>query len=541
MIKKVLFLGLFIAILVSLYGFFSFRSMNVILITIDTLRHDYLSCYSREAPSTPVVDSIAREGVLFTNAHTQIPITLPAHSSIFTSLPPHELSVFNNGDILNDKVPVLAEILAKEGYQTAGFVSLAVLKRIFGISRGFQFYDDKFGDSQWYRPASDINKTALPWIEQHHKERFFAWIHYSDPHEPYITMDAQPDTEIEMNGTPLKPICIGRKQKEVFKFTAQPGLNELNFRAIRIEKGPTAARVVHKLSVLPASNFEMEFVEGWSDRVRPNGVPEKYFTEHAVIKILNRSDHPVPARLTFKGDIDQSLDVIRNNYSAEVQYTDRHLGELWQLLEKLDIKKKTIVIITADHGEGLGTHVRIGHLYPLYRELTQVPLIVYYPRFGRSGTKSSRLVNHLDIMPTVLSLLRVKTNIPMHGNSFLQEISWSPLDKIGSEGRKHSFVSTYTPQGKFNSFAVIHDNLKLIEIHQQNGVKWEAFDHTNDPGEFNNLARNPEQFESLNFAALRPILEEYGKEAEKAHSNRKNPEISEEEKRMLRDLGYISP
>jgi arylsulfatase A-like enzyme len=182
-------------------------------------------------------------------------------------------------------------------------------------------------------------------------------------------------------------------------------------------------------------------------------------------------------------------------------------------------------------------------LYPLYRELTQVPLIVYYPGFGRSGAKSSRMVNHLDIMPTLLRLLHVKANIPMHGKSFLQEISLSPLDKIsaGSAEREHSFISTYTPQGKFNSFAIIHENLKLIEIHQQNGVKWEAFDHTSDPAEFNNLVHDPRQFENLNFAALRPILEEYGKEAEKAHSNRKNPEISEEEKGMLRDLGYVSP
>src|SRR5262249_6540261 len=82
---------------------FSYRDYNVLLITIDTLRADYLSCYSSTAPATPNIDRIAHEGVLFTNAYSLIPITFPSHTAILTSHAPFEWHVFNNGVSLTPK------------------------------------------------------------------------------------------------------------------------------------------------------------------------------------------------------------------------------------------------------------------------------------------------------------------------------------------------------------------------------------------------------------------------------------------------------
>jgi membrane-anchored protein YejM (alkaline phosphatase superfamily) len=164
---------------------YSPRRYNVLLITIDTLRSDHLSCYNSRSAPTPNINRIAQEGVMFTNAHSLIPITLPAHTSILTSHRPHKESVFDNGNFFVGKSPLLSEILRKENYQTAGFVSLAVLRRAFGLARGFQKFDDDFASHhRAYRVASEMNAAAIPWIKEHRKQPFFAWIHYSDPHEP---------------------------------------------------------------------------------------------------------------------------------------------------------------------------------------------------------------------------------------------------------------------------------------------------------------------------------------------------------------------
>lgn len=545
--KKILLLVLPLVLLLIAYIYASYRPYNVILITIDTLRRDYLSCYSTEAPSTPNIDTISREGVQFNNAYSLIPITLPAHSAILSSHPPYELSVFNNGDIFRQKVPLLAEVLAKEGYQTAAFVSLAVLKSDFGLSKGFQLYDDSFNNSRWYRIASEMNDVALPWIKKQRENQFFAWIHYSDPHEPYLNVDTKPDTEIWINGQTQGSIVIGKKQRHLMEFTVNLGDNVLEFRAISSENADQAesnARVVNKLSILPAKEITIEYGEGWQERLRPNGVAEKYFTDRALVKVINKNKKPVKVRLTFKGDIDQSLKVVLKNYSSEVQYVDQHVGQLWKLLKDLGIRDRTIVIITADHGEGLGTHGRIGHLFPLYQENLRVPLIVYYPGLGRTDKKSENLVSHLDIMPTILQLVHAESPGLMRGQSLKHEITWTPLDWLFSRklNRPRTFMATYEPQGRSNSFAVIQGKMKLIETRQENGWKWEAYDLDKDPMERINLAPyDPMQFQSQSISLLRPFLEEYGKDAETVQLKHKNPELSDDDKRMLRDLGYVSP
>src|ERR1041385_9258409 len=118
--KKVLGGVLIAACLVLAVHFsFSSRAYNVILITIDTLRADHVSCLNPHALRTPNIDRIAEEGTLFTNAVSLIPITLPAHTSILTSRRPHEELLFDNGQFLQLNSPTISEILAKDNYQTA--------------------------------------------------------------------------------------------------------------------------------------------------------------------------------------------------------------------------------------------------------------------------------------------------------------------------------------------------------------------------------------------------------------------------------------
>src|SRR5262249_14022524 len=132
----------------------------------------------------------------------------------------------------------------------------------------------------------------------------------------------------------------------------------------------------------------------------------------------------------FTGGVRQRMEVVRGFYAAEVQYVDKYIGELWRKLDELGLKNNTIVILAADHGEGLKTHGNLGHVDRLYQETVHVPLIVYYPFFGRKGVQETEIANHLDIMPTVLDLLHVRNKNQMDGRSLKRFISWSPIDSL---------------------------------------------------------------------------------------------------------------
>ena len=121
------------------------NEINVILITLDTLRTDRISSYGSTTVDTPNIDSFAEEGIRFTNAASTVPFTLPAHSSIMTGLYPPGHGVRENvGYVLDERHPTLAEMLGSRGWATAGFVSSFVLDRRWGIARGFDHFFDEF-------------------------------------------------------------------------------------------------------------------------------------------------------------------------------------------------------------------------------------------------------------------------------------------------------------------------------------------------------------------------------------------------------------
>src|SRR6266480_8470 len=120
------------------------RPLNVVVVTIDTLRADRLGCYGYSKIETPNLDGLAKRGVLFENAVAQTPLTPPSHASIFTGTYPTVHHVRDTGGFILDAAhQTLAEILQARGWQTAAFVGSAVLNRIFGLNQGFQTYDDR--------------------------------------------------------------------------------------------------------------------------------------------------------------------------------------------------------------------------------------------------------------------------------------------------------------------------------------------------------------------------------------------------------------
>ncbi len=172
----------------------SLRNANVLLITLDTTRADHIGAYGYAAAQTPNVDALARDGILFEHCITPTAYTLASHSSIMTGLYPPSHGVRINGEAaLADSNTTLAERLSARGYRTGAFVAAFVLDGRWGLSQGFQHYDDffKLGPDQRLdlarvqRPANQVVDAALRWLDQSSPQPFFAWVHLYDAHFPY--------------------------------------------------------------------------------------------------------------------------------------------------------------------------------------------------------------------------------------------------------------------------------------------------------------------------------------------------------------------
>ncbi|MDI6697520.1 MAG: sulfatase-like hydrolase/transferase [Candidatus Saccharicenans sp.] len=165
---------------------------NVLLITLDTTRADRLSCYGYQGGSTPNLDELAAAGTRFQNAYCQVPLTLPSHASILTGLNPCRHGVHNNGNYsLQPEFTTLAEILKERGFGTAAFVASFSVDSRFGLDQGFETYDDVFEPGRAFktydaeRPADRVYEAFYRWLEKNYSSRFFAWVHFFDPHFPY--------------------------------------------------------------------------------------------------------------------------------------------------------------------------------------------------------------------------------------------------------------------------------------------------------------------------------------------------------------------
>jgi arylsulfatase A-like enzyme/Flp pilus assembly protein TadD len=165
---------------------------NVLLITIDTLRADRLSCYSREHVETPNVDALSERGVLFRRAFANTSTTLPSHVNILTGITPLYHGVHDNGMFrLEDEFLSLSEILKSRGYTTGAFVGAYPLDSRFGLDQGFDVYDDDYSASHAQklayveRKADEVVDRALEWLTGSTSVPWFCWIHCYDPHDPY--------------------------------------------------------------------------------------------------------------------------------------------------------------------------------------------------------------------------------------------------------------------------------------------------------------------------------------------------------------------
>lgn len=195
------------------------EALNLLVVTLDTTRADRIGAYGDpRAAQTPVFDRLARDGVLFEQAMASAPLTLPSHASMFTGqFPPAHGLRDNGGFFLSPAAVTLAEELQGVGFRTGAFVGAFVLDAKWGLDQGFEHYADDFDLSSTrgrgmslasvQRRADEVVDLALPWLEKVQDTRFFAWLHFYDPHTPYSPPE------------PYKSQYVGRPYEGEIAFT----------------------------------------------------------------------------------------------------------------------------------------------------------------------------------------------------------------------------------------------------------------------------------------------------------------------------------
>ena len=356
---------------------------NLVLVTFDTTRADHLGCYGRPNARTPTLDGLAARGVLFEQCRTAAPITMPSHSTIMTGLYPPAHGVRDNGLFrLPDSRTTLAEILKARGYATAAATGSFVLDRRFGLSQGFDLYEDqvkKEYENYWgdraeqkntlffdERPAEHTNTAILPWLRQHVDQPFFLWMHYWDPHQPHVP--------------------------------------------------------------------------------------------------------PAPFSEIFAADL----------YQGEISYADAALGQVLGELQKAGVADRTVVVMTADHGEGLDEHNEMTHSLLCYDGTLHVPLIMAGPGVA-AGKRVRERVGTVDIVPTVLELLGAPARADVQGRSLVRV--WERGD--GVDERQGYYSETLSPRishGLGELRAWFEGPFKYIH-----GPRSELYDVRADPAELRNL------------------------------------------------------
>ncbi|MBR9679031.1 MAG: sulfatase [Nanoarchaeota archaeon] len=423
---------------------------NIIFITLDTLRADHLGTYGYEKNTTPFIDEIANQSILFENAISTSSWTLPSHTSMFTGKYLSEHNVTLQNQYVSKNEILLHEILHDMGYATAGFIGGTYCKNKYGIAQGIEYYNDRIslfsGEhtfdklnlkrtinlilsifitnfeqtdniilrqvynfaivsnkifntllfSNAERNSEQINNYLFKWLDNNKNEKFYLFINYFDVHEPYN---------------------LGKKYRDIF-------------------------------------------------------TDDEYdYSKNATIE-----------------NIEKYVNIRKTSYDAEIRYLDDNIQLLFNKLENLEILNNTLIILVSDHGEEFYDHSAFGHGNTLYEEVIHVPLIIYYPQKIQPNRISER-VSIVDLYPTILELLNQTYNkeningkslIPLMNNSenFNERAIFSELF-----GRWNYGVSTqqaiYEKEWKYTN--VTPENLFLSKVNSS------LFNLELDPKELNNL------------------------------------------------------
>jgi len=398
---------------------------NLLFVTIDTLRADRVGAYGAANVATPNLDRIAREGALARHAGVQVPLTRPSHISIFSGRYPAEHGIRDNvAPALRSDVPLMAEALKASGFSTAGFVTSIVLARPSGLERGFDTFSDRFDvgedDARFLntiQKRGDVATTeAIAWMRSHAQDRFFAWVHLYDPHDPYE----------------------------------------------------------------PPGRYAVDY----ADRL----------------------------------------------YDGEVAWSDELVGRLLTALSETGVEDNTLVVVTSDHGEGLGDHGEAVHGYFIYETTLHVPLVIRGPGV-KAGSTIDTVTRSVDLLPTVMELLGLQSRTPAtSGHSLAAAL------RGGAVVEQPSFAESLVP--------LIHYGWSDLRAVRDGRWKYilapdaELYDLDRDPGELTNLVdREPARARAMRAGLEQQLRAERASAGAASGSAAVPPELLEK----LGALGYVSP
>jgi len=427
------------------------RKPNVLLVVVDTLRADALG-----RGITPNIDALGKEGVRFDEAFSHAPMTLPAHTSLFSSRLPSETRVLTNGQRVGAALPLLGQHLTDRGYDALAAVSLATLWPVVagcGVDRGFHLYDT--GRRPVERGHEVLPRVTRLLDGRDTRKPFFLFAHFSDPHEPYNCHGTvSHNARVFIDGAPAGSATTSEMSWWKRTLDLDPGEHTIQFSSAH----PFKAREV---------------------RATSNGRPIALrFTEGALLQahttLAFQFEAPAEAlEVSVWLNDAPDLDEIRRRYDLEVAAVDRAVGALLTDLDRRGLADQTVVILTSDHGEALGEHGQVGHVNTLYDEVLRVPLVVRSHRSRDHRVLSrivGRLVTHADVAPTILELLDVAPWDGMRGTSL-----------ISDAGPRTLLAETHKPEAPRDLLCLRDERTKLV--YDPASGRFTCYDLVADPAE----------------------------------------------------------
>jgi arylsulfatase A-like enzyme len=501
------------------------RPANVVVVVVDTLRADHVGCYGGTV-ETPVLDDLAARGVRFDDARSHAPITGPSHASLFTSRFPLEHGVHTNAQIFSPRGVSLPRAMRESGRITAAFVSLGVLNAGFGFGAGFDTYGDRF-ERDWMKDAGEINDEVVRWLDEAGSRPFFLFVHYSEPHEPHALPETEvPTIRVSQAGVARATVRADGRGHRV-PITVPPGDSEV---ALELASGSSIRGFRVAAVRVRGANVDVEIGTGW--RTTRDGRARAKTDLPATFRLRSTLETTVHAELDIQIGEVLGVGQIRHRYRQEVAAVDTKLGELLHEMDDRRLLDDAVVVVTSDHGEGLGDHGLVAHIEQLYDSLLSVPLIMWAPGRLPEGAVVSEAVGLVDVYPTLAELLDLPMPEAVVGRSLVDVAHGRPSAPRGVP----LLAETYRPEAPRDKRALVLDGWKLIRtLHPRSAAVDELYDLRADPDEANDVIGSASDVASRLAGELDSVVATLGQGVKP-----RDARLTEQEKANLRALGYMA-
>ena len=432
---------------------------NILWIVMDTVRADHISCYGYQRNTSPNLDGIASEGILFENVISAGPWTLPSHASMFTGLFPSKHGTDAEHPWLDYDFQTISEVLSANGYMTFGYTNNLVAGTKNNLDQGFKTFE------QTERGASDTG----PELSEQLKISYFR----REVHD-FLLID---DGAYETNEVVKKWIADAEQAEAPFFLF-------INYMEAHEPYHPPPA-------------YAAPFL--------PSGVK--------LARAMKVNQQP-PSYLAGNVKMDaEDFEILNALYDGGISYLDFRMGQLFDYLRELEVMDDTIIIITSDHGENFGEHKLMGHHFCLYDTLLHVPLVIRYPELFEPGVRVSEQVQLTDLFPTILDMLDIDWDRDyIQGSNLLSKIE-SPGDDyaIAECAPAHGVMTTMKKRsgGQFD-YSVYARRLKAVRTEEFKYI-WasdgldELYNLKQDPAELTNIIDS----EPEKAAELRAVLKQW--------------------------------